>query len=30
MTVGQWRQVVTNRMGAAAANAPVLLASNGT
>ncbi len=29
MTVGQWRQVVTNRMGAAAANAPVLLASNG-
>lgn len=30
MTVGQWRQMVTSRMGAAAANAPVLLASSGT
>lgn len=30
MTVGQWRQMVTTRMGATAANAPVLLASSGT
>lgn len=27
MTVGQWRQMVTTRMGTAAANAPVLLAN---
>jgi hypothetical protein len=30
MTVGQWRQMVTARMGTAAARTPVLLASNGT
>jgi hypothetical protein len=30
MTVGQWRQMVTTKMGTAAASAPVLLASNGT
>ena len=29
MTVGQWRQMVTARMGSAAANAPVLLNSAG-
>ncbi|MDQ6729612.1 MAG: type IV secretion system protein [Actinomycetota bacterium] len=30
MTVGQWRQMVTTRMGATAAHAPVLLNSTGT
>ena len=30
MTVGQWRQMVTAKMGATAANAPVLLNSTGT